>query len=436
MTADGAVAIVGSALRFPQARSSRDYWALLHEGRVALRRFAPDELVRAGVPEARLADPQFVPVTGALDDVDRFAPEAFGIAPREALLMSPQQRLLLEIVHELLAVCGYEASSEVAIGVFAGVGIGLLPYDTYLHNQLLGRVDLDEPLTASAVARGNGADYSATRIAYHLGLTGPAVSVQTACSTSLVAVHLARQALLAGDCELAIAAAGAIHVPQVNGYLHRKGGVMSASGSCRAFDARADGTVVGNGVAAVLLKRLAAARADGDRVQAVIRGSAINNDGASKRGFHAPSANGQSAAIRRALASAGVRADTISYVQAHGTGTFKGDPVEFAGLVDAFRPSCERRGGCLLGSVKSNVGHLNACAGLAGLIAATLALQHREAPPQAAYDAPNPQLGIQDSPFRIAREPEPLVGPSPLRASVSALGVGGTNAHVVLEAAA
>ncbi len=430
---EGAVAIVGMALRFPGADSPAAYWRLLRDGRSAVRRFEPDELLEAGVPRALVDDPAFVPVTGALEGIDRFVPEAFGMTPREAMLISPQQRLLLEVVRELLCVTGHEAADdETAIGTFAGTGMHLYALNSYLVTTLLDAIDATDPIDALQVVLGNEPDFAATRIAYRLGLTGPAVAVQTACSTSLVAVHLACRSVLAGDCDLAIAAAGAVHVPQVNGYLHKEGSILSASGACRVFDACADGTVGGNGVAAIMLKPLAQARADGDLIHAVIRGSAINNDGASKIGFSAPSVQGQRAVVERALAAARVPAEAIDYVQAHGTGTPLGDPIEVRALTRAFAAAGGRRQRpCVIGSVKANVGHLDTCAGLAGLIAAVLALEHREAPPQVNYETPNPQLSLEDSPFVVAREPRPL-GPAP-HASVSALGMGGTNAHVVLE---
>ncbi|HZV75245.1 MAG TPA: beta-ketoacyl synthase N-terminal-like domain-containing protein [Conexibacter sp.] len=433
-----AIAIVGVALRFPSAHTPDEFWRLLSDGRCAVRRFEPHELIAAGVPADVVADPDFVPVTGSLDDVDRFAPEAFGMSVREAQLTAPQQRLLLEVVHELLVVSGYETQAqEASVGVFAGAGMHLYGLNTYLLSAVLGATDVRDPVTGLQVAIGNEADFTATRLAFRLGLTGPAVGVQTACSTALTAVHLARQSLLAGDCDAAIAATGAVHVPHPNGYLYREGSILSPSGSCRAFDARADGTVGGNGVAAVLLKPLAQARADGDAIHAVIRGSAVNNDGARKAGFTAPSMQGQHAVVARALAAAGARADEIAYVQAHGTGTPIGDPIEVQALTRAFGDGASRRGACVLGSVKPNIGHLDSCAGLAGLIAAMLVLEHGEAPPQINYETPNPDLRLDDGPFRIVREPTPLApaGGAPLRAGVSALGVGGTNVHVVLEQA-
>jgi acyl-CoA synthetase (AMP-forming)/AMP-acid ligase II/3-oxoacyl-(acyl-carrier-protein) synthase/acyl carrier protein len=430
------VAVVGIALRFPQADTPAAYWDLLRSGRTAVQRFRPQQLRAAGLPEALVTAPDFVPVSAILDDVECFAPETFGMSSREALLTAPQQRLLLEVAHELLVTSGYEcAAQEQTVGVFAGTGMNLYPLNTYLLNALRETTDLSDPITAIQVTIGNEPDFAATRVAHRLALTGPAVNVQTACSTALVAVHLARQSLLAGDCDAAIAAAAAVHVPQHNGYLHREDSILSAAGSCRAFDAAADGTVGGNGVAAILLKRAAVARADGDTIHAVIRGSAINNDGGSKVGFTAPSLRGQAAVVARALAVAEAEAGTISYVQAHGTGTPIGDPIEVRALNRAFAASAERRGTCVLGSVKPNIGHLDSCSGLAGLIAAVLALQHREAPPQINYDVPNPELDLDAGPFRIVREPTPLApSKTPLRASVSALGVGGTNVHLVLEA--
>jgi len=432
------IAIVGIALRFPGARSPAEYWDLLRSGATAVRRFAPEQLLAGGVSEELLAMPEYVPVGGGLDDADQFAPEAFGMTAREAMLTAPQQRLLLEVARELLVVSGHEGPDEDrATGVFAGTGMHLSSLNTYLVSELLAAIDRVDPVLALQVLIGNESDFAATRLAFRLGLTGPAVNVQTACSTSLVALHMACQSLRAGDCDVAIVAAGAVSVPQPSGYVYRKGSILSPSGVCRAFDAHADGTVGGNGVAAVLLKPQAAARADGDAIHAVIRGSAINNDGAAKRSFTAPSSTGQRAVITAALAAADVSAETIGYVQAHGTGTPKGDPIEFEALAAAFGASARRHGTCVLGSVKPNIGHLDTCAGLAGLIAGLLVLEHGEAPPQINYRQPNPGIELDGSPFRIVRELEPLQRSStPLRASISALGVGGTNAHVVLEAAA
>ncbi len=434
---DRGVAIVGMACRLPGASTPNAYWELLRSGRTAVRRIPDEELLAAGVAPEIVSDPDFVPVGGPLEGADCFAPEDFGMTVREAMLTSPQQRLLLEVARELLVVSGHETfESTAGIGVFAGTGMHLSPLNTYLLTQLGGQVDRRDPVGSFQLVIGNEPDFAATRIAYRLGLTGPALTVQTACSTALSAVHVACRALLAGDCDVAIAGAGAIHVPQPNGHMYRKGSIFSPSGVCRPFDARADGTVLGNGVAAILLKPLDDARMDGDSIHAVIRGSGINNDGATKVGYAAPSAAGQTLAIRRALASAGASPESIAYVQAHGTGTIKGDPIEVQALTRAFGGRARRGGGCLLGSVKPVVGHLDTCAGFAGLMAAVLALQHREAPPQVNFEEPNPELRLEEGPFRIAIRPEPLepAPGEPLRASVTALGIGGTNVHTVLEA--
>lgn len=432
------MAIVGAALRFPGAATTAEYWDLLRDGRSSVRTIPLEQLRAAGVPARLLEDPTFVPVCGALDDVDEFAHEAFGMTAREAMLTSPQHRLLLEVAHEALVLAGYEtAGAEEEIGVFAATGLHLSALNTHLLTRVREAIDVHDPVAALQVRIGNEPDFAATRIAYRLGLTGPAVCVQTACSSSLVALHLACRALRDGDCRAAIVGAAAVHVPHPNGYLPRKGSIMSPSGQCRPFDARADGTVSGNGAAAVLLKPLAAARADGDRVRAVVRGSAINNDGGAKRTFFAPSAEGQCAVVTRALAAANVDAGSIRHVQAHGTGTLKGDPIELEALTAAFRASGGGEAECWIGSVKSNVGHLDTCAGMAGLIAAMLALEHGAVPPQINYEEPNPGLRLADGPFRVPREIAPLArGAEPLRAAVSAFGVGGTNAHAVLEAAA
>jgi len=431
----GDIAVVGVALRLPDARSVGAYWENLRSGRCSIKRFTESELREAHVPDQLAADPDFVPVSGALEGLELFDPEKFGMSRREALLTAPQHRLLLEVAHELLADAGCLGGEETGrIGVFAGTGMNLYAMHTYLLNNVLGTVQLDDPITALQVAIGNEPDFAATRIAYQLDLRGPAVNVQTACSTSLVALHMARLAIKSGDCDAAVVGAGAIHMPQATGYVAREGSILSPTGVCRAFDARADGTVGGNGVAAILVKGLRQALADGDEIQAVVRASAVNNDGANKVGFTAPSLHGQAAVVTAALRAANVPADTIRYVQAHGTGTPIGDPIEVQALTRAFMPSWRSRDQCVLGSVKPNIGHLDSCAGLAGLIAAILTLRRAEAPPQINYLSPNPALKLEDSPFRIVQEPTTLHRTSgPLRVAVSALGVGGTNAHAILE---
>ncbi|MEV0171332.1 amino acid adenylation domain-containing protein [Streptomyces sp. NPDC050803] len=419
--ADRRIAVVGMALRFPGADSVDGFWGNLRDGVDSVRVFGD-------------IDGDRVPVGGVLDGVDEFDPEFFGISPKEAELTHPAHRLFLECCLRALEDGGYAGGEPATrVGVFAGSGMNL-----YGHQQA-GEAALPEsdPATGMQSAIGRQPDFLATRVAYRLGLTGPAIGVQTACSTSLVAVHLACQALLSGDADLALAGAAAVHLPQESGYRSHPGSVLSPTGRCRPFDAEADGTVGGNGVAAVLLKRLDRALADGDTVHAVVLGSAVNNDGAGKVGFTAPGVAGQVDVVRRALRRADVAADTISYVEAHGTGTQLGDPVEFEALGRALGEDTGRTGFCAVGSVKPNIGHLDSCAGMAGLIKTVLMLRHRTLVPTLNLASPNPELRLDNSPLRLATELRPWSTPDgvPRRAGVSALGVGGTNAHLVLEEA-
>jgi natural product biosynthesis luciferase-like monooxygenase protein/amino acid adenylation domain-containing protein len=415
---DNRVAIIGMAARFPGASSVDQFWANLRDGVDSVAIFD-----RAG-------DPDVIPVGGVLDDVDTFDGAFFGISMQEAGVTDAAHRMFLECAYQALEHGGYAGSqADARIGVYAGSGMNL-----YGHQDRLAPV-ADVP-TAIQATIGSEPDFLATRVAYRLGLTGPAIGVQTACSTSLVAVHLAVQALLNGDADLALAGAAALRLPQDSGYRHFPGSILSPTGRCRAFDAEADGTVGGNGVAAVLLKRLDQAIADGDTIHAVILGTAVNNDGRSKVGFTAPSVPGQVEVVREALRRAGVAGETISYVEAHGTGTPLGDPVEFEALSRALGADTDRRGFCTLGSVKPNIGHLDSCAGMAGLIKTVLMLRHRELVPTLNLKNPNPEMRLADSPFVLGTEHRPwTTDGTPRRAGVSALGVGGTNAHVVLQEA-
>jgi natural product biosynthesis luciferase-like monooxygenase protein len=422
----GRIAIIGMALRFPGARTPEEYWANLRDGVDSVRRFTREEAAAAGVPARITRAATFQPVAGALDDVAEFDPALFGISPREAELTDPAHRLFLQCCFEALEHAGHAAPGQ-RTGVFAGDGMNL-----YGHQDTPGPAVADDGATALQTTIGSGPDFLASRVAYRLGLTGPAVGVRTACSTSLVAVHLAAQAVLSGDADMAVAGAAAVRLPQEAGYRHHPGSILSPTGRCRAFDADADGTVGGNGVAAVVLKPLEAALADGDTVHAVILGSAINNDGTGKVGFTAPSVSGQVAVIREALRRAGAPAGSVSYVEAHGTGTALGDPVEFDALCEAFAGA--PAGSCAIGSVKPNIGHLDSCAGMAGLLKVVLMLRHRELVPTVHLHTPNPALRLAGSPFTLATERrEWTAGDGPRRAGVTALGVGGTNAHVVLE---
>ncbi|GAB3946974.1 hypothetical protein GCM10029976_075420 [Kribbella albertanoniae] len=415
-SADRRVAIVGMAARFPGARTIGEFWTNLCGG--------VDSVSTAGAADG------WVRAGGVLDDAEAFDAAYFGLSPKEAALTEPAHRQFLEVAYEALEHGGYADSAGQRIGVYAGSGMNLYGHQDLLNSPAGDRPD-DVP-TAMQATIGTTADFLASRVAYRLGLTGPAIGVQTACSTSLVAVHLAVQALLASDTDLALAGAAAVRLPQDAGYRYVPGSILSQSGHCRPFDAEADGTVGGNGVAAVLLKRLDRAIADGDTIHGVILGSAVNNDGTSKVGFTAPSVSGQAEVVRRALERAGVGAETISYVEAHGTGTALGDPVEVAALSQVF--GSPRPAKCALGSVKANVGHLDSCAGMAGLIKTVLMLRHGQLVPTINLSRPNPELRIETSPFELVTSTRDWpAGAGPRRAGVTALGVGGTNAHVVLE---
>ncbi|HMB54497.1 MAG TPA: beta-ketoacyl synthase N-terminal-like domain-containing protein, partial [Thermoanaerobaculia bacterium] len=447
----GAVAVVGMAGRFPGAADLDAFWQLLDEGRSGIRFFSDEELLAAGVDPARLDDDHYVKGRGALDDADSFDAPFFDVSPREAQVLDPQQRVFLEVAWAALEDAGRppragggkggkqggRTASDRRVGVFAGVSEN--DYDRRLA---------DNPEVWNAVGRfqirlGNQLDYVATRLSYKLDLTGPALTVLTACSTSLVAVHLACRALAAGDCDLAVAGGASVASREVSGYPFLDGGIDSPDGHTRAFDADAAGTVTGSGCGAVVLKRLEDALADGDQIRAVVRGSAVNNDGAGKVGFTAPSVAGQAAVIRAAQQAAGVEAASVSYVEAHGTGTPMGDPIEIAGLKQAWSDGggdvasgSAAPGSVAIGSVKTNVGHLDAAAGVVALIKTVLALEHERIPPSLHFRRPNPELELDGSPFRIAAEAaEWPRGDAPRRAGVSSFGIGGTNAHLVVEEA-
>ncbi|WP_338270553.1 SDR family NAD(P)-dependent oxidoreductase, partial [Corallococcus caeni] len=425
------VAIIGMSGRFPGARSVDALWENLCSGAESISFFSDAELAAAGVDASVRGRPDYVPARGGLADIEQFDASFFGLAPREAATMDPQQRLFLECAAEVLDRAGHGAPApDNRTSVFAGVST-----NTYLLNNLCTNAEVMTTVDSYELMLGNDKDFVATRVAYKLGLRGPSLTVQTACSTSLVAVHLAAQSLANGECDMALAGGVCIRVPQASGYVYEPEGILSPDGHCRTFDAKAQGTVSGNGVGVVLLKRLSDALNDGDTVYAVIKGSAINNDGALKPGFTAPSVDGQAEAIAEALAMADVEPASISYVEAHGTATPMGDPIELAALKRAFRSSS--RATCALGSVKSNLGHLDAAAGVTGLIKTALALHHRKLPPSLHYSAPNPQLGLEGSPFYVNASLQDWQPPAgvPRRAGVSAFGIGGTNAHVILEEA-
>lgn len=433
------IAIIGMACRFPGADSVDAYWKLLSEGREAIRFFSDEELTNAGVSPDLLRQPNYVKAAAILDDVAGFDAPFFEIGAREAELMDPQSRLFLETAWQSLEdACLVPKHFDGPIGLFAGSSIS-----SYMFTQLYPRLLSDQGLTSDASAKlqmlaGNDKDFLATRVSYKLNLTGPSMTIQTACSTSLVAVHQACQSLLNGECDAALAGGVSIQVPQVTGYLHQPGMVFSADGHCRAFDAQASGMVTGSGVGVVVLRRLEDALAQGDPIRAVIRGSAVNNDGSDKVGYTAPSVVGQAAVIAEALAVAELEPESITYVEAHGTGTPMGDPIELQALTQVFDGGEQPlpRNSVALGSVKTNFGHLDSAAGIAGLIKTVLALQHQQLPPSLNFHQANPELGLEQSPFRVNTQlTRWQSGESPCRAGVSSFGIGGTNAHVIVEQA-
>lgn len=425
------IAIIGMAGRFPGAKDLDEFWQALCQGAESVRSLTEEELKAAGVDPALLCDPFYVKRGAVVEDADLFDAAFFDMVAAEAEVTDPQHRLFLECAHQAFEDAGYDPKTYPSdVGVFGGAG-----RNTYI-NHLYANPERVEAVGNYQALIGNDPDHLATRVAYKLNLRGPALTVQTACSTSLVAVHLACQSLLTYECDMALAGGVAIKEPQTAGYLYQEGGILSPDGSCRAFDAGGQGTVVGNGAGVVLLKRLDEALADGDRIYAVIRGSAINNDGSQKVGYTAPSVERQAAVIQEALAVSGVEAETISYVEAHGTGTPLGDPIELAALTQAFRAfGAEQTGFCAIGSVKTNIGHLDAAAGVAGLIKTVLSLQHRALPPTLHVAEPNPQIDFASSPFYLNTSLRAWDGVPARRAGVSSFGLGGTNAHLILEEA-
>jgi acyl transferase domain-containing protein len=432
--ANDGIAIIGMAGRFPGARTPSELWRNLLEGRETITRFGVDELEPSDAEEmAARSDPAYVAARGILEDVDKFDAGFFGITPREAQVLDPQQRLFLEAAWEALEDAGHDPRSfPGAIGVYAGAS-----NNTYFARNLLERKDVTDLVGWLTTMMGNEKDYLATRVAYKLDLKGPALNIVTACSTSLVAVATAVQSLSTWQCDMALAGGVSISLPQHRGYLWQEGVVTSPDGHCRAFDANAEGTVFSNGLGIVVLRRLADAIEANDRIYAVIKGAALNNDGSAKVSFTAPSVDGHAQVIATAQALAGIDPDTISYIEAHGTGTSLGDPIEIAGLTRAFRAGgAVGNGSCAIGALKTNIGHLDAAAGVAGLIRTALALHHRTLPATLHFQTPNPKLNLDSTPFVVNTKCRPWdAGGRPLRAGVSSFGVGGTNAHVVLEEA-
>lgn len=427
------IAIVGMSLRVPGARSVDEFWQNLKDGVESIETRTPEQLLAAGESPENIRRKNYVPRTAELPGLADFDADFFGLSPKEAAIMDPQHRQFLECAWEALED-STRMPGDVAgpIGVFAGCGMGSYFYFNVCSHR--GLVDK----TGMFLLRhtGNDKDFLATRASYLFDLHGPSVNVQTACSTSLVAVHYACQSLLNGECEMALAGGVTIELPHGRGYVFQDGEILSTDGHCRAFDHRASGTVFGSGTGVVVLRRLADALADGDPIHAVIKATAVNNDGASKAGYLAPSVTGQAEAVVEAQTLAGIEASSIGYVECHGTGTYLGDPIEIEALTQAFRQTTEERQFCRVGSVKSNIGHLDTAAGVVSLIKAVLAVKQGEMPPTLGYEAPNPAIDFAGSPFVVNDKLTPWpAGATPRRAGVNSLGVGGTNAHAVIEQA-
>src|SRR5215212_1568227 len=427
--APDSIAIIGMAGRFPGAASVDALWNNLQHGVESITRFSDDELLEIGVSQEVLSDPHYVKAAPTLAGIDLFDAAMFNLSPAEAEIMDPQHRLFLECALASLENAGYSSDrAKERIGVYAGTGI---------NRYLLEEIERSELIKSGIkTVTGNDKDYLTARVSYKLGLNGPSICVQSACSTSLVAVHLACRSLLDHETDIALAGGVSLRVPQTAGYWYEEGGILSPDGHCRAFDAEAGGTIFGSGMGIVVLKRLEEAVADGDAIHAVIRGSAVNNDGSAKAGFTAPSVQSQAELITEALLVANVDPRSISYVETHGTGTNLGDPIELSALTKAYRGWTRDRGFCAIGSVKTNVGHLDTAAGVTGLIKTVLALEHKLIPPSLNFRKPNPEIDFDNSAFYVNTTLQDWVGSNlPRRAGVSSFGLGGTNCHVILEEA-
>lgn len=430
---DYSVAIIGMAGCFPGAANVHQFWQNLCRGVESVHTFTDEELLKAGESPRVFSRPDYVRVAPVLDAIDKFDAGFFGLSPRDASLMDPQHRLFLEVAWHALENAGYApGADEAPVGVFAACGMNSYMMHHLVTNSHIMRT-VGEWLVRHA---GNDMNFLSTRASYHMNLKGPSANVQTACSSSLVALHYACQSLFSGECELALVGASTIVLPQDRGYTYKDGEIMSSSGHCRPFDARSDGTLFGSGAGCVVVKRLEQARSDGDNILAIVRGSAINNDGAEKVGYLAPSVEGQTRVVAEALGVAGVQPSAIGFVETHGTGTAVGDPIEIAALASAFDDGHHRAQKCVIGSVKANIGHLGEAAGMASLIKAILCLQHRKLPPTINYQSPNPELNLETTPFEVRTQLTEWLGTgAPLMAGVTSLGAGGTNAHVILEGA-
>ncbi|MEG4576369.1 beta-ketoacyl synthase N-terminal-like domain-containing protein [Microcoleus sp. N3A4] len=428
------VAVIGMSGRFPGAENINKFWQNLRDGVESISFLTDEELAASGVSEDLLKNPNYVKAAAELEGIDLFDASFFGYSPKEAELLDPQIRIFLECAWEALETSGYNPKGyKGSVGVYASKAESLY----FLRNIYPGHYDLQDAAISGNLKlfASHWNDFLPTRVSYKLNLKGPSINVQTACSSSLVAIHIARQSLLAGECDIALAGGVMIDIPEKVGYLHKEGQIYSPDGHTRTFDAKAGGTVFGSGVGIVVLKPLSNALADGDCIYAVIKGSALNNDGSEKVGYWSTSVNGHAEVIAEAIANAGVEAETITYVEAHGTATEQGDPIEFAGLTQAFSHYTKKKGFCAIGSYKTNTGHLDIASGVTGFIKTALMLKHKMLVPSLHFEEPNPQIDFANSPFYVNTKQQPWTTENgiPRRAGVSAFGIGGTNAHIILE---
>ncbi|APJ03117.1 type I polyketide synthase [Silvanigrella aquatica] len=425
------IAVIGMAGRFPLAKNIEEFWENIYNEKECISFFSKEEMQSEEIDTTTLENPNYVNAGGVLEDSDKFDAEFFNYSPQESIIMNPQHRIFMECAWEALENAAYTSSKyKSAIGVFAGSSTNL-----YLY-QLLSNEEVLKNFSTFQLIISNSKDQLSTRVSHALNLTGPSLNIQTACSTSLVAVHTACQSLLSGDCTIALAGTVSIQTHQKTGYMYQEGLTLSKDGHCRAFDKLSSGTVCGNGVGVVVLKRYEAALADGDRIDAIIKGTAINNDGNLKVGYTAPSVQKQSDVISEAINIAGITADSISYIEAHGTGTLLGDPIEISALNNAFQQSTKQKNFCAIGSVKTNIGHLDVAAGISGLIKTILALKHKILPASLNFQSPNTNINFEDSPFYVNNKTKPWITKNlPRIAGVSSFGIGGTNAHIILQEA-
>jgi acyl transferase domain-containing protein/acyl-CoA synthetase (AMP-forming)/AMP-acid ligase II/acyl carrier protein len=439
----GDIAIVGMGLRFPGASNPEEFWRVLAEGREMITFFTAEQALAAGVDPDLVRNPNHVRAAPLLDAPESFDAEFFRYSAKEARMIDPQQRVFLEVCWEAFEDAGYDPLTFPGkVGLFAASGMNaylpnnLWANDKFLQDENGGRMLTVDSMSGFNVMITNDKDYLPMRVSYKLNLRGPSVNVQSACSSTLLTLHEACKSLRMGDCEMALAGGAAIKLPQYAGHLYSPGMLNSPDGHCRAYDEKAEGTIFGNGAGVVLLKPLAAAQAAGDRIYAVVKGTASNNDGNGKVGFTAPSSAGQEEVCAEAMARAGVSPDTVTFMEGHGTGTALGDPIEVNALSSAFRRHTGRSGYCALGSVKTNVGHLQIASGIAGLIKTALALHHRQIPGTLHFEKPNPRINFAATPFYVNRQTIDWASPDgPRRAGVNSLGIGGTNVHAILEEA-